>query len=104
MLSLPMRLALQLHDLSFQLRRLPANRSLTFATGEREMAIVVLSGRLGIESNRGNWSHIGERDSVFTGLPYAMYLPRHTSLTATAETNSEIAVAQAPTNQDHEPR
>ena len=41
--------------ISFQLRRLPANHSRTFATGEREIAIVVLSGRLGIESNRGSW-------------------------------------------------
>ena len=90
--------------ISFQLRRLPANHSRTFATGEREIAIVVLSGRLGIESNRGSWSHIGERDSVFTGLPYAMYLPRHTSFAVNAESDCEYAVAQAPTDQDHQPQ
>jgi 5-deoxy-glucuronate isomerase len=88
----------------FQVRRLVAQRSWSFTTGDHEMAIVPLSGSISVESDRGKWSHIGERDSVFSGLPYALYLPRHTSLTVTAETDCEIAVAQAPTNQDHEPR
>ena len=88
----------------FQLRRLPAQRSWTFATAEHELAIVPMSGRLRVESNRGQWSHIGERDSVFHGLPYALYLPRHTSLTVHAETACEYAVALAPTDQDHPPR
>ncbi|HKV58473.1 MAG TPA: 5-deoxy-glucuronate isomerase, partial [Ktedonobacteraceae bacterium] len=48
--------------ISFQLRQLPAHRSWTFATGEREIAIVVLSGRLSVESDRGSWPHIGERE------------------------------------------
>ena len=60
--------------ISFQLRRLPAKRSWASATADHEMAIVILSGRLSVESARGKWSHIGERDSVFRGLPYALYL------------------------------
>src|SRR5213082_1642057 len=64
--------------ISFQLRRLPANHSRTFATGER--------------------------DSVFTSLPYAMYLPRHTSFAVNAESDCEYAVAQAPTDEDHQPQ
>ncbi|HKF35428.1 MAG TPA: 5-deoxy-glucuronate isomerase, partial [Ktedonobacteraceae bacterium] len=75
--------------ISFQLRHLPADRSWTFATGDREMAIVVLSGRIGVESDRGQWSRVGKRDSVFSGLPYALYLPRHTRLTVNAETDCE---------------
>lgn len=88
----------------FQLRRLNVQSSWTFATGNYELAIVVLSGRLSVESNRGQWQHIGERSSVFSGLPSALYLPRHTSLTVSAETSCEYAVALAPTDQDHEPR
>jgi 5-deoxy-glucuronate isomerase len=88
----------------FLVRRLGSQRSWPFATGDQELAIVPLSGSIRVESDRGQWSHIGERDSVFSGLPYALYLPRHTSLTVTAETNCEIAVAQAPTDQDYEPR
>ncbi len=65
--------------ISFQLRRLPAGRSWTFSTGGYEMAIVILSGCIGVESDRGQWLHVGKRDSVFKGLPYALYLPRHAS-------------------------
>jgi len=88
----------------FQLRRLFSQGSWTFTTGEYELAIVPLSGRVSVESNRGQWSHIGERDSVFSGLPYALYLSRHTSLTVKAETACEYAVAFAPTDEDHPPR
>lgn len=91
-------------DIQFQLHRLDAQRSWTFTTGNHEMAIVLLSGRIRVESDRGRWSHFGERDSVFHGLPYALYLPRHTSLTVNAETACEYAVALAPTDQDHQPR
>lgn len=90
--------------LTFQVRRLAALRSWTFATKDHEMALVPLSGRLHVESNRGQWSHIGERESVFSGLPYALYLPRLTSFAVRAETNCEYAVVLAPTDQDHEPR
>ncbi len=105
----------------FQLRRLDAQHSWTFATGDHEMVIVLLSGRIDVESNQGQWSHIGERDSVFHGLPYALYLPRRTSLIVTPSINRapihpadainrvpttpcEFAVAMAPTDQDHQPR
>ena len=88
----------------FQVRRLGAQDAWSYATGEHEMAIVLLSGSIRVESDRGKWSHIGKRDSVFHGLPYALYLPRHTTLTVKAETACEMAVALAPTDQDHQPR
>jgi len=88
----------------FQLRRLGAQHSWSYATGDYEMAIVLLSGSIRVESDRGQWAHIGVRESVFSGLPYALYLPRHTSLTVYAESECEYAVALASTDQDHEPR
>lgn len=90
--------------ISFQARRLAVQQTWTAITGNSEMAIVPFSGRLSVESNRGQWSHIGERESVFSGLPYALYLPRHTTFTISAETNCEYAVALAPTDQDHQPQ
>lgn len=88
----------------FQLRRLSPQQTWSFATGDYELAIVPLSGRLSVTSNRGQWFHIGERMSVFEGLPYALYLPRHTTLTVQAETPCEYAVALAPAEQDYVPR
>jgi len=88
----------------FQVRRLSRDASWTVATDNEEMAIIPLSGSLSVESNRGQWSHIGKRESVFGGLPYALYLPRQTSLTAKAESTCEFAIALAPSDQDYAPR
>jgi 5-deoxy-glucuronate isomerase len=88
----------------FQVRRLDGGKSWPFATGNYEMAIVPLSGSVSVESDRGRWAHIGERENVFAGLPSALYLPRRTSLSVRAERLCEFAVALAPTEQDNEPR
>src|SRR5262245_31936531 len=88
----------------FQARRLAAGGSSSFATGEHELALVPLGGRLDIESERGRWTGVGQRPNVFAGLPHALYLPRRTSFSVTAATDSEYAVAWAPTDQDHPPR
>ena len=45
----------------FQVRRLGQGRAWSFATGEHELALVVLGGRVGVESGRGNWPGIGQR-------------------------------------------
>lgn len=89
---------------SFQVCQAQSGMSRQFATGDQEMAIIVLSGSIGVESDHGNWSHIGKRESVFHGLPSALYLSRQTTLTVYAESACEYAVALAPTDQDHEPR
>jgi 5-deoxy-glucuronate isomerase len=65
---------------------------------------VVLGGRVGVESGRGRWPGIGQRRDVFAGLPSALYLPRRTEFTVTAETDAEFAVAWAATDRDHAPR
>ncbi len=89
--------------ISFQARRLAANQSWSFASGENELVIVNLSGRYTVRSNRGQWSGIGTRKNVFEGAAHALYLPRHSEFTITAEESGEYAVAWVPTDQDHEP-
>src|ERR687885_519371 len=88
----------------FQVRRLRAQHTWSFDTGERELALVLLSGDVGVESNRGQWPGIGERKDVFSAPPSALYLPRHPPFTVTAGINSEFAVASVATDQDHAPR
>jgi len=89
--------------ISFQARRLAVNQSWSFASGENELVIVNLSGRYSVNSNRGNWSGIGNRKDVFKGAAYALYLPRRTEFTITAEQGGEYAVTWVPTDEDHEP-
>ncbi len=89
--------------ISFQARRLARDKSWSFETGENELVIVNLSGRYAVHSNRGRWSGIGTRKDVFAGTAHALYLPRRSTFTITAEQGGEYAVAWAPTDQDHEP-
>jgi len=87
----------------FQVRKLAANQSWSFETGDNELAIVNLSGRYAVDSNRGQWTGIGGRTNVFEGAAHALYLPRHSEFTITAEQAGEYAVTWVPTDQDHEP-
>jgi 5-deoxy-glucuronate isomerase len=89
--------------ISFQARRLAKGQSWSFASGEHELAIINLTGRYQVDSNRGTWHGIGGRSSVFTGAAHALYLPRRTQFTITAEEAGEFAVTWVPTDCDHAP-
>lgn len=88
----------------FQVRRLAAQGTWSFAAGDRELVLVLLGGSIGVDSDRGRWPVVGERKDVFSGPPSALYLPRGATFTVTAHRDSEFAVASAPTDQDREPR
>jgi 5-deoxy-glucuronate isomerase len=89
--------------ISFQARRLARGESWSFTTGENELALINFTGRYTVESNRGRWTGVGGRTSVFAGAAHALYLPRCTDFTITAEEAGEFAVTWAPTDQDHAP-
>ena len=88
----------------FQVRRLAAGETWVWATGESELALVMLGGRVDVEASCGRWAGIGERANVFAGPPHALYLPRRVQFTVTAATDCEFAAAWTPTDQDHPPR
>jgi len=89
--------------ISFQARRLEAGKTWAFESDNCELALVNLSGRYSVRSNRGAWSGIGSRENVFSGAAHALYLPRGTEFTVTAEHAGEFAVAWVPTDEDHDP-
>jgi 5-deoxy-glucuronate isomerase len=57
-------------------------------TGECEYGFILLSGDYSVTTSRGSWKTVNGRRSVFSGIAYTLYLPRHTSFTIRAE--SEI--------------
>jgi 5-deoxy-glucuronate isomerase len=74
-------------------------------TGECEYAFVLFGGTCSVRHSHGGWDRVGRRPDVFSGMPYAMYLPRRTSFEIRA-TSEELDLARAwcATDQDHEPR
>jgi 5-deoxy-glucuronate isomerase len=92
-------------DLAFEARRLGRGQSWEQETGEREAAIVLLGGVASVRSSRGEWSRIGRRPDVFSGMPWALFLPRRTRFELRAESERvEIAYATAPTDRDGDAR
>lgn len=87
--------------ITFEVRELTAGQSHAQQTGANEVGIVVLSGTVSVQSDRGTWSHIGKRQSVFEGKPYAIYLSRNSHFTITADSDAEIALGWCPTDEDH---
>ncbi len=87
----------------FQVRRLADGESWSFATGEHELALVNLTGTYTVNSSRGQWQQIGGRKDVFSGAAHALYLPRRTEFTITAEVAGEFAVTWVPTTEDRDP-
>jgi 5-deoxy-glucuronate isomerase len=92
------------NTMSFQARRLRAGNTWDFETGKHELALVMLGGTLNVASNRGEWAGLGERQDVFSGLPYALYLPVDTRFTAAATTDAEFAVAWVAAEQQFAPQ
>jgi 5-deoxy-glucuronate isomerase len=88
--------------LSFQVRRLAEGDTWESNTEDCELAVVNLSGRYAVSSNRGEWGDVGGRENVFKGAAHALYLPRRTEFRITAERSGEFAVTKAPTDEDHE--
>ena len=85
----------------FQARQLEAGKKWSFRPGPFEMALVPLSGGLKVRSNRGEWPRVGQRSSVFAGLPEALYLPGESTLEVEALEAAQFALAWAPAERDH---
>ena len=88
----------------FEVLRLAEGRTVERRTDVEEVCLVVLSGYCTISTADETWRGIGERDSVFEGLPYAVYLPPGTDYRVEAVTYLELAVCSAPAKRGVEPR
>lgn len=78
---------------SFKVWRLRAGQRVEDDTGQEEVGLVVLTGRVTVSSDAGAWEAIGERGRVFDGKPYVVYLPPGTSFTLDAVDDCEVARA-----------
>lgn len=69
---------------------------------EYEYLAVILGGVCDIHTNHGDFLDVGRRTDVFTGMPYAIYMPRKTEFEIEALTDDfAMASCWAATDQDH---
>lgn len=89
--------------LNFSVHRMQRGQYRQGNTGAEESALVVLGGKLSVDWGDGAKT-IGHRANVFSGYPYAAYLPAHTAFEVSAETNCEFADCRTPSEARLEPR
>lgn len=87
----------------FRALRLANGESEALNTGERELCLVVLAGRVDVEVGGQRFDALGTRDSVFDDRsPAALYVPPQHDLRLTARSACELALCSAPA--DAKPR
>jgi 5-deoxy-glucuronate isomerase len=90
--------------LHFSARRFRQGEQWRVSTGDFEYGLVILGGVCSVSSSRGEWPKIGRRPNVFSGLPYALYLPRDTTLTVTALSDElDLACGWSKSEGEHAP-
>lgn len=88
--------------LNMAARRLNKGDRYSGSTGEYEYAHVILGGVCHVRTSRGEYPKVGRRPNVFSGMPYAVYLPRRTDFEIEALTDGfEVASCWVPTDRDY---
>jgi 5-deoxy-glucuronate isomerase len=80
----------------FDLYRLAPADQARQDTAEREVCLVLVSGRARIAAGERDFGVLGERVSPFSGKPWSVYVPAGSDWAVTAETDVELAVCSAP--------
>ena len=89
--------------LEFAIIELGKDQEIVFDTGESETAFVILGGTCDIRFGDTEWTHVGQRRTVFEGKAAAAYIPRHTSVHVSTPWSVKIAVIQSPIGEDTAP-
>jgi len=80
----------------FETRTLRAGQESALDTGDTEVCAVILSGKARVTAEGFDSGVIGERASVFDGLPWSVYLPPRSKASVEAASDGEIALCSAP--------
>jgi 5-deoxy-glucuronate isomerase len=83
----------------FEVRELAPGETASASTGEREVCLVLVSGKAAIN----DFGVLGERMTPFEGKPHAVYLPGGAEWRVEAKTAVSLAVCSAPWNRGKHP-
>lgn len=85
----------------FRVYRLEAGQKVSALEKDREVCVVVLSGKADVTAGDRNFGAIGERDSVFQDMgPAAVFVPANNRIVVTGVTETEVAFCSAPGSAD----
>ncbi len=91
--------------LGFIVRRLRAGDTWQApAEPDREQGIVLLGGTCSVRTPSNTWERIGRRPNVWSGLPWAVYLPPGTPASVEAHSDLLLAIGSAPAAGKHPAR
>jgi 5-deoxy-glucuronate isomerase len=82
--------------LDFSVVSLNPGENHAFETGEREVALVVLTGTVDMRVNGLPFEKVGGRATVFSGPPAMVYAPCGSAVTVIAYDNAELALCSCP--------
>jgi 5-deoxy-glucuronate isomerase len=89
----------------FGLYRLKSGETAAEATGDAEVILVVVEGKVALTGAGQDWGVLGDRMSVFDrSAPHCLYLPAGADWAARAETDCVLAVCSAPGKGGHPAR
>jgi 5-deoxy-glucuronate isomerase len=80
----------------FDVHRLRPGERVAEETGDREVCLVLISGRAHVRAGDLDAGTIGERMSPFEGKPWSVYVPAGSDWAVTASTDVTLAVCSAP--------
>lgn len=90
------------HYVGFGVYRLKAEVAASEETGDREVMLVIVEGRLSVTVGDDALGTIGGRLDVFEQTcPYAVYMPNDSRWSVVAETDCTLAVCSAPGRNGH---
>ncbi len=85
------------HHVGFDIYKLRPGQKLARDTGEREVCLVLVTGRAHVSAGGSRFENLGQRMSVFEDQgPYAVYVPSSDSFEVEPVTDLELAVCSAP--------
>jgi 5-deoxy-glucuronate isomerase len=80
----------------FDLHRLAPGDTVSEHSGDREICLVLVTGKATVSAGGQDFGLIGERMSPFAGKPWSVYVPQGADWKVTADTDVELAVCSAP--------
>ncbi len=89
--------------ISLRTIRIAAGETFSYASQEEEVCLVPLQGSAIVEAVGERWP-INRPGTVFDGKPTALYLPRESSFTITAQNDCEIAITGSRATERFPPR